>query len=126
MRQATNISPKNQNGISYSTPGHGMVYSSEYMQNVYHAQRSPGRSCRFSSIRNNFIRFMFLLLPLSRPNRSLLDTWDLFLIPFLFAPSPRYHYEHWNHVSGPPFACAMALNWENILCHRHYIISLSK
>ena len=66
-RQATNISPKNQNGISYNMSGHGMVYSSEYIQNAFHAHRFPGRSCRSSSIRIGFICFIFFCHLLAVP-----------------------------------------------------------
>ena len=122
-RQATHISPKNQNGLSCSKPGHDTIYSSEFIQKALHSQRFLGRSHSFLLTRIGF-NFFYISSPLiSSPNALFLNAWALFLTPMLSAPYPHYYHEFRNHISGSLYACAMTLNWEKIFC---YIIPLSK
>ena len=69
---------------------------------------------------------MFFLPLISSPSKSQLDAWALFHIPMISATSPCYYYAYKNHVSVSLSTYALILNWEKILCHRHYIIPLSK
>ena len=115
-RQATNISPKNQNWFSCSKPRQGMVYSSKYKQNALYPQQFSGRTCSLLSTQSGCNNLYFSLPFISSPNSLQMNTWALCLTPPISASFSSNHHDYRNHVSGSLSTYVSTLKWGKILC----------
>ena len=122
-RQATNISPKNQNGYLAASQDMTRFTTQNLYRKLYILNNSLAGHATPSQIELSSNLFYISFPLINIPNALFLNAWDLFLTPMLSAPTPRYHHEFRNHVSGSLSACTMNLNWEKIF---YYTISLFK